>query len=101
MCHMHEVAYNAAHVEFDLVTLGPDAGSGSRFRYDYQRCRGGNNPQAVDRPLREGLRLRVARVFEDIPESEEDHVDFLETQISIADIGIQNFLQSQVKPADD
>jgi bacterioferritin len=40
-------------------------------------------------------------VFERILESEEDHIDFLETQLSvIADIGIQNYMQSQFKPAD-
>jgi bacterioferritin len=40
-------------------------------------------------------------VFERILESEEDHIDFLETQLSvIADIGIQNYMQSQFEPAD-
>ena len=40
-------------------------------------------------------------LFEDILESEEEHIDFLETQLSvIADIGIQNYMQSQMKPAD-
>lgn len=41
-------------------------------------------------------------LFEHILESEEEHIDFLETQLSvIADIGIQNYMQSQMKPADD
>jgi bacterioferritin len=38
-------------------------------------------------------------IFEAILESEEDHIDFLETQLSlIADVGIANYLQSQMKP---
>jgi bacterioferritin len=39
-------------------------------------------------------------LFEDILESEEEHIDFLETQLSLLDrIGLQNYCQSQVKPA--
>jgi bacterioferritin len=39
-------------------------------------------------------------LFEDILESEEDHIDFLETQLRVlADVGEQNYLQSQYKPA--
>lgn len=35
-------------------------------------------------------------LFENIMESEEEHIDFLETQLSVIDeIGIQNYLQSQ------
>ena len=41
-------------------------------------------------------------VFEEILESEEDHIDFLETQLSvIADIGVQNYMQSQLRASDD
>jgi bacterioferritin len=39
-------------------------------------------------------------IFERILESEEDHIDFLETQLAlIVDVGMQNYLQSQMKPA--
>ena len=38
-------------------------------------------------------------ILADILDSEEDHIDFLETQLSvIADVGIPNYLQSQMKP---
>ena len=59
----------------------------------------------------EGLREAIAHservsdyvsreLFEDILESEEEHIDWLETQFKlIDDIGIANYLQSQAKPA--
>ena len=38
-------------------------------------------------------------ILADILDSEEDHIAFLETQLSvIADVGIPNYLQSQMKP---
>jgi bacterioferritin len=34
-----------------------------------------------------------------ILDSEEEHIDFLETQLAlIVDVGVQNYLQSQMKP---
>jgi bacterioferritin len=39
-------------------------------------------------------------LFEDILESEEDHIDFLETQLGlIVQVGLQNYLQSQMGSA--
>lgn len=40
-------------------------------------------------------------LFEDILESEEEHVDWLETNLSlIENMGLQNYVQSQVEPAE-
>ncbi len=51
----------------------------------------------------ETVRDYVSReLFEHILESEEEHIDFLETQLKVIDdIGIQNYLQSQMEPAGD
>ena len=39
-------------------------------------------------------------LFEDILESEEEHIDYLETQLQLIErVGIQNYTQSQMKPA--
>jgi len=43
------------------------------------------------RPLREGRRLRERELLEDILESEEEHIDFLETQLELVGrVGLQN-----------
>jgi bacterioferritin len=40
-------------------------------------------------------------ILERILESEEEHIDWLETQLSLIDrIGLENYSQSQMKPAD-
>lgn len=51
----------------------------------------------------EKVRDYVSRdLFADILESEEEHVDFLETQFDmIARMGLQNYVQLQSKPAED
>jgi bacterioferritin len=64
--------------------------------------------QAGHPPLREAIRhcesvsdFVSRELFADILESEEEHIDWLETEIQlISDIGLQNYLQSQMKPAD-
>ena len=42
------------------------------------------------------------KLLEDILESEEEHVDFLETQFEMIDrMGLQNYIQLQSKPTED
>jgi bacterioferritin len=41
-------------------------------------------------------------LFEDVLESEEEHVDFIETQLGLIEqMGLQNYVQLQSKPAED
>lgn len=51
----------------------------------------------------ETVRDYVSReLFADILESEERHIDFLETQLQLIEaMGIQNYIQLQSKPAED
>ena len=51
----------------------------------------------------ESVRDFVSRdLFNEILESEEEHVDWLETQLSLIEkVGIQNYQQSQITPSDD
>jgi bacterioferritin len=51
----------------------------------------------------EKVRDYVSReLFEEILESEEEHIDFLETQLKlIDDVGLPNYLQSQMEPSED
>lgn len=51
----------------------------------------------------ESVRDYVSReLFEDILESEEEHVDFLETQFEMIErMGLENYVQLQSKPAED
>jgi bacterioferritin len=49
----------------------------------------------------ETVRDYVSReIFQDILDSEEEHIDWLETQLGLVDqLGLQNWLQSQSEPA--
>ena len=51
----------------------------------------------------EKVRDYVSReIFERILESEESHIDFLETQLGLIErMGLQNYIQLQSKPAED
>ena len=65
--------------------------------------------QAARPPLQEAIahcetvRDYISReLLEDILESEEDHIDFLETQLELLGrVGLQNYCQSQMKPGGD
>lgn len=50
----------------------------------------------------ESVRDYVSReLLDDILESEEEHIDFLETQLDlIKSVGLENYLQSQMKPGE-
>jgi len=50
----------------------------------------------------EAVRDYISReILEDILESEEEHIDFLETQLDLIQrVGIQNYCQSQMKPGE-
>jgi bacterioferritin len=52
--------------------------------------------------LAEGVRDFVSReLLKDILKSEEEHVDFIETQLDMIDLmGIQNYIQLESKPAE-
>ena len=51
----------------------------------------------------EEVRDYVSReIFESILESEEEHIDFLETQLTLIEkMGLQNYVQLQTPPAED
>ena len=51
----------------------------------------------------EEVRDYVSReLFEDILENEEEHIDWLETQLELIDrVGVENYLQSHMKPGED
>jgi bacterioferritin len=54
-------------------------------------------------PYCESVKDYISReLLEDILESEEEHVDWLETNLSLMDkVGEQNYLQSMMKDGDD
>ena len=59
----------------------------------------GSTPVSGGHAYCESVKDYISReLLEDILESEEEHIDWLETQIGLVDaMGLQNYLQSQMR----